>query len=93
MDEEDDTMEIQEKEVFPLLLSEKNTETGEVTRYYVSLSEYHKNLFESVDLMNDEGILSQKEEEEASLFILIELDALRLRITQRKKILKKNKKD
>lgn len=57
---DEDSMEIQEKEDFPLLLSEKNTETGETTRYFVSISEYHKNLFESVDLMNDEGILIRK---------------------------------
>ncbi len=52
----DDVMEIQENVTFPLLLSEKNDETGEIKRYYVKIGEYNKNLIDSVDLMSDDGV-------------------------------------
>ena len=56
MAEEEDTIEVEEIRSFPLLLSDKDTETGETKHYYVKIGEYNKNLFNSVDVMDDDGI-------------------------------------
>jgi|WetSurMetagenome_2_1015567.scaffolds.fasta_scaffold50387_2 hypothetical protein len=55
-EEEEDTIEVEERGLFPLLLSDKDTETGETKHYYVKIGEYNKSLFNSVDVMDDDGI-------------------------------------
>jgi hypothetical protein len=67
-EEEEDTIEVEERGLFPLLLSDKDTETGETKHYYVKIGEYNKNLFNSVDVMDDDGIWNQKGNS-VSLFI------------------------